>query len=276
MLPIHIALTTLTNRVSHSELSEVAAALQKQVTRDFGPIWRVHATVDAFPADHIPSGYWPIFVQDSIDVDGALGYHETNAHGIPYALVLYGSTWSLTASHECLEMLGDPTARRVRSGLSPITGQGRVEFLVEVCDPCEAGLYAYGVNGVPVSDFYTPRFFDPVVVPGGHYSFTGAIEYPLQVLRDGYLSWFAQDGLIYQARADGDGTMTFTDGIDPAGRQGRPLREFVDALTPKHHHRLSNAVLSKELLAAGEHALAARSAHSARIMADIRRRFSGQ
>ena len=66
----------------------------------------------------------------------------------PYALVLWDSGWSLTASHEGLEMLADPSGRRFRRGLSPKAGQGQVQFLVEACDPCEADRYAYVVNRV--------------------------------------------------------------------------------------------------------------------------------
>ena len=40
-----------------------------------------------------------------------------------------------------------------------------------------------------VSDFYTPRFFDPVHSSAIRYSFTDAIKRPRQVLRGGYLSW---------------------------------------------------------------------------------------
>jgi hypothetical protein len=67
--------------------------------------------------------------------------------------------------------------------------QGRASFLVEVCDPSEASDYAYSVNGVLVSDFYTPNYFDPVKAPGVRYSFTGALTEPRQVLPGGYLSW---------------------------------------------------------------------------------------
>src|SRR5262249_16165419 len=65
----------------------------------------------------------------------------------------------------------------------------RVTYLVEVCDPSEAGENGYQVNGVLVSDFYTPNFFDPVAADGVRYSFTGAVEAPLTVLPGGYISW---------------------------------------------------------------------------------------
>jgi hypothetical protein len=106
-------------------------------------------------------------------------------------LVQYSPDWTLTASHETLEMLGDPFGRRMIAGQSPVAGQGRVQFLVEVADPCEAAKFAYSVNGVVVSDFYTPHFFDAAESSGARYSFTGAIKEPRQVLKGGYLSWYA-------------------------------------------------------------------------------------
>jgi hypothetical protein len=88
-----------------------------------------------------------------------------------------------------LEMLADPFGKRIIAGRSPKRGQGRVEFLVEVCDPCEADQFAYTVNDVLVSDFYTQRFFDPRRAEGVRYSFTGAITQPREILRGGYISW---------------------------------------------------------------------------------------
>ena len=138
--------------------------------------------------DDVPIGYWPIIVEDDIHVSGAAGVHEDQDKQ-PFALVQYSSSWSLTASHECLEMLGDPFGNRVIAGESPKKGQGRVEFLVEVCDPCEAVNFSYRCNGVVVSDFYTPNYFDPVKSAGTRYSFGGHITAPRQVLKGGYLSW---------------------------------------------------------------------------------------
>src|SRR5215208_5152297 len=106
MLPVHIALVSWTRRTDPRDLSHVAAALQKQAIRDLAPIWNVAATVDVFPTlRSVPAGYWPVVIVD--DVKGAAGYHQ-DSHGQPYALVEYSRSWSLTASHEVLEMLCDP------------------------------------------------------------------------------------------------------------------------------------------------------------------------
>ncbi len=171
------------------DVARVAAALQRQAVRDFGPVWETCATVDAFPTlEDVPVGYWPMLVRDDIGFQGAAGIH-LDKDGQPFALITYGDSWSLTASHEMLEMLADPFGNRLIPGQSPKDDQGRVEFLVEVCDPSEAAEFAYTVNDVLVSDFYTPRFFEPLPAPGARYSFTGVIERPREILRGGYISW---------------------------------------------------------------------------------------
>lgn len=187
-----IALVSESQNVPMGDVLKVSAALQKQATRDLGPIWDVAATVDAFEKlDDVPVGYWAMRVMDDIQVEGAAGVHE-DQNGQPFALISASpnlDTWSLTASHEAFEMLVDPFGNRVIAGDSPKPDQGRASFLVEVCDPSEAADYAYSVNGILVSDFYTPNFFDPVTAPGVRYSFTGALTEPRQVLPGGYLSW---------------------------------------------------------------------------------------
>jgi hypothetical protein len=189
MLTNNLALVSEVDGHDPSDVARVAAALQRQAARDFGPIWQVSATVDAFPRlEDVPVGYWPMIVETDINTPGAAGVHE-DKNGQPFALIAMSDSWSLTASHEMLEMLADPFGKRIIAGKSPKRGQGRVEFLVEVCDPCEAEEFAYTVNDVLVSDFYTPRFFEPRQVDGVRYSFTGALKAPRVILRGGYISW---------------------------------------------------------------------------------------
>lgn len=190
MLAFYVALVSQTSQISLGQLSVAASALQKQVNRDFSRYWGITATVSAFEKlSHAPLDYWKIIIRDDIQVDGAAGIHLNRNNGQPYALVQYSSEWSLTLSHELLEMLADPQGNRVVAGDSVKAGQGRVQYLVEVCDPSERAQFGYSVNGVLVSDFYTPAFFDPVFSPSARYSFTGCIKKPRQVLNGGYLSW---------------------------------------------------------------------------------------
>ncbi len=186
---LQVAVVSESKNIAVSDLTQVSAALQKQIMRDFAPIWGVQATVDPFASlEDVPLGYWPSIIQDNVKDLAGGGVHRDD-QGQPFALVEFDTEWSLTTSHECLEMLADPFGSRLIAGPSLKKGQSRVEYLVEVCDPCESRRFAYTVNGVTVSDFYTPAFFDPVKAPGVRYSFTGAIAAPRHVLADGYISW---------------------------------------------------------------------------------------
>jgi hypothetical protein len=235
--------------VKASTLSKVSAALQKQVVRDLAPIWGVKATVDSFASlDDVPLGYWPIVVVR--DVPDAAGLH-TDKDGQPIAFVELGDTWSLSASHECLEMLVDPFGNRLVAGRSPVKRQGRVEFLVEVCDPCEDATFAYTSNGVLVSDFYTPHYFDPMTAPNVRYSFTGALTMPRQVLQGGYLSWHdPKNDHWYQWQEFGDAKNPIDLGKFPGGMS---LRAWVNRHVPQAtslSHAKSSSPASKLMAAA--------------------------
>ena len=189
MIMRNVAVVSESERISFSELTRVSAALQKQAMRDLGPVWNIQATVDAFAElEDVPVGTWPIIIEEDIDVPGASGVHE-DSDGQPFSLVTAGPGWSLTASHELVEMLVDPFGRRLTEGQSNKPGQGRVQFLVEPCDPSEAVQFGYVISGVQVSDFYTPKYFSTVFNSADRYSHTGAIKRPRQVLKGGYLSW---------------------------------------------------------------------------------------
>jgi hypothetical protein len=223
----HIALVSETAQVSLDELTQVAAAVQKQVTRDASPIWNLSATVDAFGTlDDIPPGYWHVLIRDDVPGDEA-GIHQLDGTKQPYALVQFGTQWSLTTSHEVLEMLVDPFGSRLSAGDSPKPDQGRVLFLVEICDPCQSATVAYTVNGVLVSDFCTPEYFAPTGTSGAQYSFTGAVIEPRQVLADGYLTWvYPPTGHLWQLLME-DGQRRLTD-VGPQATATACLRQGAD------------------------------------------------
>lgn len=231
MLTAHVALVRQTNRITLDALMRASAALQKQVVRDFGPLWGVSATVDAFARlKDVPLGYWAVMIRDDIGFQGAAGIHLDKS-GQPYALVQHSSDWVLTASHEILEMLADPFGNRLVAGRSVKPGQGRVEYLVEVCDPSEAAEFGYTINGLLVSDFYTPAFFDPVQNSGTRYSYTGAINKPRQVLRGGYLSWHDPVTDHWFQSTWFSGSKPKFEDLGVLTGQGS-LRSQIDALTP--------------------------------------------
>jgi hypothetical protein len=230
-----LALVSQSEQIPDSDVLKVSAALQKQATRDLAPIWDISATVDTFKTlEDIPQGYWPMVIMDDIGVPGAAGIHE-DKNGQPFALISASSdldNWSLTASHEAFEMLVDPQGNKVVAGDSPIAEQGRVSFLVEVCDPCEAADFAYSVNGILVSDFYTPHYFDPMVASGVRYSFTGAIKEPRQVLSGGYLSWLDSDSGHWWQEIWFDGAAPQFRDIGPIDQKAAgDVRAAIDRIT---------------------------------------------
>lgn len=168
--------------VSRSRLAGVADVLQQQVA-DLARHWAVRATVTTDPAN---AGERPWIVRVVDQSQAGLGVHLEQDR-VPYAEVTAGPGWTVTASHELLEMLIDPHGRKVVPGFSldPADPHRPVLFLVEVCDPCET--VEYTISGVQVSDFVTPEFYHRC--ESGPYSFMQSVAQPLQVLPGGYISW---------------------------------------------------------------------------------------
>src|SRR5918997_3778983 len=123
-------------------------------------------------------------------------------------------------------MIADPFGNRLIAAAHPRNPDVRLLYLLEVCDPCQAVWYP--VNGVPMPDFYTPRYFEPVNVDRTRYSFTGAIERPLQILEGGYLSYIdPRDSGLYQLEA-GESEPVPIASIAQLARSSAPLRTVVD------------------------------------------------
>jgi hypothetical protein len=167
--------------LSDGEVSRVAASIALQVVDDFAPIWGT--LIRAFAFDDVPAaGDWVVEVLDDSDVKGALGYHDLSS-GVPWMKVFqktcaqYDVTWSSCASHEVLEGLADPYVDRTIQ-----VGPQRF-FALEVCDPVE--VIGYDKNGVEVSDFVTPQWFD------GHafdkLNWLDTVLKPRQLLKGGYI-----------------------------------------------------------------------------------------
>lgn len=186
----NIALIDTTQKVSRDYLERVAAALQKQVSNDFAPVWDKDAVIHVFEwKTGIPVGFWKMLIVDEVDVPGVNGYHWTDKNEVPFAQIQFRDLWSLTASHELLEMLANPYVNRTKlvKGMDD-SGQD-VEFLVEVADPVEDDDFGYYIDGVMLSNFYYPAFFDLMTVEGKKYDHLGWLKEPRKLLNGGYISW---------------------------------------------------------------------------------------
>jgi hypothetical protein len=258
---IQVGLVDKTKAIDPELMQAVAAALTIQVTRDLPQFWNVQATVTYEPnASKIPAGVWPVFLVKTLP-PGEGGFH-LDQHNQPYAKVIASpgsDEWTIDASHETLEMLVDPNGNRLQPSTSIqiengkiVDGTGQFGYLVEACDPCEADNYAYPIQGVAVSDFLTPHFYDPVVTPGTRYSFTGAIKAPRQILPGGYISWVNQQTNEMQQLLWVDPTKApKIVNLGPAS--GASLREWVDnymaEAAGKTTVRANRHALNEELMA---------------------------
>jgi hypothetical protein len=233
-MPVHVALVDATGTVPAADLAEVAGALNEQVQADFARAWHVVATVGAYPS--APPGTWRIELRKEIP-GGGFGFHA-DAHNQPFALVdVDAGQWTVTASHELLEMLGDPWGNRLHSAAALPGWAGasrRVRYLVELCDPCTS--FTYEVAGVAVSDFLLPSFYRSSPRGTHRYSHLGALTEPLQVGEGGYICFTdPADEHVWQ-RFVIDGEVQDKDwGVQPPATQ--MLRERSDALAAAYRGR---------------------------------------
>lgn len=179
-------------------LEQVAAALDIQAKRDLAEVWEVSAHVSAAQA-LTSGGAWPIYVVSELDLANAYGYHYIDDLGRPYAKILYRENWTITASHEMLEMLVNPQLDRYIATDIAANLEGDERFLVEIAGPVQSIAFGYEINGVLVSNFMYPSYFDLLVTEGKRYDFLGVIKKPRSILEGGYVSFLDNIGQWWQA-----------------------------------------------------------------------------
>ena len=149
---VHLTVINQSSSVTVGDVDVYVNAQQSQIDRDFQPAgWGGQATIDTKP------GGWPIYLIDNTDVANALGYHDVDGNGVPFAKVFVrtseqnGVSWQSVASHEVLETLGDSNAN------TTVVGPNGCNWYRETGDPVED--LSYQINGVELSDFVTPSWF---------------------------------------------------------------------------------------------------------------------
>ena len=180
--------------VDPSTLPAIAAALTKQAQQHFAippPYgYGIAAAIRAGSSPHdVQPDEWVIGLVAKPDQPGALGYHDETPSGKPFIKVFPildrqdGGELSVTISHEVCEALADPNGARAAQWRD-----GKF-WAYEVCDAVEAASYL--IDGVKVSDFCLPPFFEPVVsLTGLKLDWMGLCKNPLEVLPGGYGQWF--------------------------------------------------------------------------------------
>jgi hypothetical protein len=196
MANIQVAIINSSTVLTDAQVQAAVPALQTQVHRDFAPVWGTDADLTFVPSGATPAaGAWWLVILDSSDQAGALGYHDVTSEGLPLGKVfaqsdiVNGYAWSVTASHELLEMLGDPEIN-LTVFLQPDAQSGSL-YAYEVCDACEADNFGYKIDSTLVSDFVFPSWFESFRAAGStQFDFQGKISKPFELLQGGYIGVF--------------------------------------------------------------------------------------
>jgi hypothetical protein len=159
-------------------------ALQRYYDEFFVPVWGYPLNLIT-PGSAGPSDWRLIFVDDATDAD-SLGFHDLTDEGQPVSMVFVkttladGSSVSVTASHEIVEMAIDPIANMYAQNGSKL-------YAYEVSDPVEED--TFDVDGVPMSNFVTPAWFEPFDHPvGTKFDILDTLSKPFEISAGGYAS----------------------------------------------------------------------------------------
>ncbi len=196
MANIKISVINASTVLTDNRVKPVVPALQTQVRRDFAPAWGIDADLAFVPRGTKPaSDSWWLVILDDSDQGGALGYHDLTKSGLPLGKVFagsdmkYGYHWTVTASHELLEMLADPDIN-LTVFVQPSAETGTL-YAYEVCDACEADRFGYKIDNIFVSDFVYPSWFESFRKKGtAQFDYGGHIQKPFDLLPGGYIGVF--------------------------------------------------------------------------------------
>lgn len=164
MADIKIQISNESTVLTDDQVQAVVPALQKQVSNHFAPAWGIDADLEFVTKDQLDPSKWWLIIFDDSDQPGALGYHDLNPTGLPLGKIFAdtdmkdGNQWTVTTSHELLEMLADPDINL--NALMQPDQQTAILYPYEVCDAVEADQYGYDIDGVLVSDFVYPSYFE--------------------------------------------------------------------------------------------------------------------
>jgi len=176
-------------QISDEEVQTAIRGINIQIKQDFEPYWSLGATLRLEgKSTSSPSkqnladmrGDAVIYLWSGSDVPGALGYHDQNNRGIPYGFVFtqlsaqLHENWTVTLSHEALELIGDPEANLLVMGPNPNDPNKTVFHWYEMCDAVQAETYR--IDGVEVSNFVLPLYFTSGEEVGGRNDFLGRLH----------------------------------------------------------------------------------------------------
>ena len=170
------------------EWGALIAALQQYVDHCVAPVWGTPARL--VKSRGFVKGAWAMVFLDHASDESTEGIHELTPDGFPLAKVYVKTTLankdlvSVSASHELVEMLVDPSTNLMTTG-----PDSKAIYSYESADPVEEVMF--NVNGIPMSDFVYPAYFETFHKPGSvRFDYANQVRKPFQILHGGYQQIF--------------------------------------------------------------------------------------
>jgi len=199
MVKRYLSIIDQTGKIPKYAMLALAGALDMQAKRDFADVWNINADVSV--GTEYEENKWPVYIVDKLDTEGQLGYHYIDENDVPFAKIELRDDFSVTVSHEMLEMLVNPFLDNYKVYDITPNLAGDERFLLEIAGPVQTHNLAYEINDVRVSNFLTPAYFDLLVTEGKKYDFLGKLTKPRSLFAGGYISFLDKFGQWWQAFA---------------------------------------------------------------------------
>jgi len=166
------------------DFDALIAAMQKFVDEHVAPVWGTRAKL--VKAKRLLPGKWAMVFLYHDDHAHSLAYHDLTPDGLPLSRVFVKTTLrnkklvSVSASHELVEMLVDPSINLV--AMRP---RSKLVYGYESADPVED--LTFRVNGIPMTNFVYPTYFEAFHKPGSlRFDHLGKINKPFEIHAGGY------------------------------------------------------------------------------------------
>lgn len=223
-----IAVLNRSSVTTDDQVHTIVDAAQQDLTQNFAPAWGIVAPKLSFvPKTDLTSwkGKPNLVVLDTSDEANALGYHDLTPDGLPLGKAfaktdkMYGALLSVTATHELWEMIVDPNINLVVED-----DQRGIFVAYESADAVEDDRFAHDVNGVKISNFQLPSFFNRRAK--GPFDFGHILSAPFTLAHGGYESYYTPGRGWQQHTMREDGAVLAADRPKVGSRRERRRSSF--------------------------------------------------
>jgi hypothetical protein len=234
-----ISVVNQTNgEISDADLLAAIRAINLQIEYDFVPYWNMPATLrlegtrldqPRANAAGLIRGDAVLYVTSQTGNDDPEGFHARNLRGVPYGVVYSqiseetGDPWSVTFSHETLELIADPQGNNYVMGRAPHDPKKTVFYWFEMCDAVSSQTYL--IDGIAMQNFLLPAYFEPPT-PGARTNFLGTELEPFGIASESYLGYY-----------DPEKGSQETAHVDTRGKTRHAIRQkFGHTRSHRRHH----------------------------------------